>query len=381
MLLSIAVLPLAAVSAGGPLRALLQDEPSAEQEQARLAEGWRRQDFEWIPPDEVANLDQGLWKCGGEWMSLERANAYHARLDTWWRIPGEHTVLYTTLSRHDAETALAGIEDAHADLVRLFGVEPPAKPLVVALDSREQYLAFTGGDVEKGEPGRSFFGLHLLHGAYYADNWFDEAGRSMRAGVAYWAIGDAKEGSFGTLWIRHALGQAFAEGLDASPEALAERSELLAKDRDVGFDWALRFWEEKVLPDWLRQGAAVYVERYYVDDVAAADGDPLWARKWSVQNIESRGGFEGVGRVVSGRLRIDQPEESAKWINQCGLLVAFLLDGEDKTVTKAHGKVIDALAKFAKDPDKSRKGLEKAVEGLEKALEKQEKKLREFAGL
>ncbi len=360
----------------------LQDAPLSPEEAAqRLADGWRRQDLVWIPPDEVAQLEAGLWKCGDEWLTLERANGYHAQPETRWRIPGERTLLETTLLRHDAERALAWVEEAYADLVPLFGVEPPGRPIVVALSSREQYHAFTGGDPEKFRPGKSFSFADKLHGAYLADNWFDGQGEPVVAGVAYWAIGDEKEASFGPLWIRHALGQAFVELLDPSPEAQVKRHELVEDGREVDFQWAVAFWDEKRFPAWLRSGAASYAERYYVDDSVGPGDDPLWARRWSVQNIVDRGGFFGVSRVLKGAPRLDQPDQSTHWLNQAGLLVAFVLDGEDKTVTKAHDKLTEALARFVEDPKRGERGLEKAIEGLEKALDKREDELEEWVGL
>ena len=348
----------------------------------RLEEGWRLQDSTWIPPDEVAKLDQGLWKCGDAWLTLTEANAYHAELDQWWSIPGEKTVLHTTLAREVAEKALAGIEDAYVDLVRLFGAEPARAPEVLVLNSREQFLAFTGGKLEEFQPGKSYGFGQLLHGAYFADNWFGADGLPLARGVAYWAVGDDKDAYFGPLWTRHALGQAFVERFDPSPEALEKLAELRADEKEVGFEWAQVFWEDKAIPQWFRTGAAAYVERYYVDRTVTDEGDPLWARRWSVQNIQNKGGFDGVERVLEGGLRLDQVEASQKWINQCGLLVAFVLDGENKNVTKAHAKLVTALGKFAAKPDKkNRKGLEKAFKGLGKALDKESKALEAFAGL
>ena len=76
----------------------------------------------------------------------------------------------------------------------------------------------------------------------------------------------------------------------------------------------------------------------------------------------------------------DDVEKAGKLINESGLLVAFMLDGECKPVVKEHGKFVEAMNEFQADRKKGSKDLEKAVERLEKALEKNEKKLLEFAG-
>ncbi len=344
----------------------------APEDALRLAEGWVRQDLAWIPPDEAGLVAEGLWKCADEWVSLEEANAYHTELERWWRIPGGRTVLFTTLPRHLAERALAEMEAAYTDLERIFGLRPDEPPIALVLRSPEQYAAFTGGDWEKGEMGKSVFGFNNVHGAYFADNWFED-GRLIGAGVAYWDPDDAQLASFGPLWARHAVGQSFVERIDPSPEALAT-----IEDGEVGFEYVMAFWEEKRFPLWLRFGAAVYVERYYVDP--AAD-DPLWARTWSVDNVQRTGGLDSLSAIFRMMPRPDQPEKTSKLLNEAGLLVAFVVDGECAPVVKAHTKLIDALKLARRDPEKGEKALKKAIDGLEKALSKKERELRSFAGL
>jgi hypothetical protein len=290
-----------------------------------------------------------------------------------WRIPGEHTHVYTTLPRVTAERALVEAEAAWTDLERFFGVAPERPPIAAVLATREQYLEFTGGDMERRIPGKSMFGFHRSYGAYFADNWFDESGEMLGAGVAYWDPLSESEAAFGPLWIRHALGQSFVERLDPSPEALEK-----AAGKPIGFEFVMSFWDEKELPGWVRFGAASYAERYFVDGREEAAEDPLWARKWSIQNLVSRGGLPEVDEVLRGRPGFD-PEETKKWMNATGLVVAFVLDGENKTVAKAHEKFVKAMGAFREDPKRGRKGLGKAIDGLEKALEKNEKKFRAFA--
>jgi hypothetical protein len=341
--------------------------------------GWRRQDLQWIPPEEVPLLERDLWKCGEEWLTLDEANLYHDAAEQPWVIPGEFFVLHTTVPRTLALKALTQADFAHEGLVRFFGVAP-APPsggalTLLVLNSQDQYRSFSKGNRDEGDVGKSAFGMSSLHGAYFADNWFDDEGEFIGTGVTYWEAADATSNSFGPLWIRHAAGQSFIEALDSSPEAL-----LAAKEKGSrGFEFAAAFWQEKFLPTWLRYGACVYVERYASDRFVGPDGDPLWARKWSIGNLESKGGVDSVGEIMAFRLSPDDEEKSGKLINESGLLVAFILDGECKSVVKEHGKLKEALNEFRADPKKGRKGLEKAIERLEKALEKNEKKLRAFA--
>ena len=365
------VLPLAFLAGFSPIT-FQADDDFTQEERSKIDAGWRRQDLEWIPPDEVENIDQGLWKCGDDWLTLEQANAWHADVERWWRIPGEHAVLSTTLARTSAERAVQEIEGAYRDLVRFYGVEPSEKLLVVALNSRDQYMEFTGGSMERREWGKTFF-MHRVHGAYFADLWFDDEGKHVGAGVAYWAIG-TDEAAFGPLWIRHAAGQAFADQIDPSPEALES-----LEGKELGFEFVMGFWAEKKLPTWLRVGTASYVERYFVDESEYNNGDPLWARKWSMQNLGEKAG--DVDDILRGSPDPREPEKAKKFLNQAGLLVAFVLDGESKSVTKAHEKFVKALGAYRENPKKGEKPLKKAIDGLEKALEKNERKLKKFAGL
>ena len=141
------------------------------------------------------------------------------------------------------------------------------------------------------------------------------------------------------------------------------------------------FWDEKKIPSWLRYGAATYVERYFKDSFVGPDGDPLWARKWSLQNLANKGGLDSLDSIFEMRLSPDDHDGSAKRLNQSGLLVAFVLDGECPPVVKAHGKLKAALKAWKKNPSKGASAVTKAVTGLEKAIDKNSKALRAFAGI
>ncbi len=342
----------------------------------RLQQGWTRQDLEWVRPEEKAKADQGLWKCGEDWLSLADANAYHAELDRWWRIPGEHFDLYTTLSRENALKAQMQIEDTARDLERLFGIVPPTKPHVALLNSTDQYSLFAKGS-EGARVPTDLRGFSSVHGAFFAELWVDVAAkRYLGAGVGYWNEKGPNGESFGKLFARHAAGQSFVEGLDPSRDVLAE---WLGKE-PLGQFPLEAFWEAKLIPAWLRYGAASYVERYYVDSFVAAGGDPNWARKWSVGNLQRRGGLGALERIFELPLNVDDPESSEKLISEAGLLVAFILDGGCAPVLEELAKVQEALRAAKRDP-KTRKDFEKAIAGLQGQLVKNEPALKEFAGL
>jgi hypothetical protein len=104
-----------------------------------------------------------------------------------------------------------------------------------------------------------------------------------------------------------------------------------------------------------------------------SDGDPLWARKWSIENIARSGGLDPLDRIFEFAVTSDDPVTSAKLINESGLLVAFLLDGKCAPVAEAHGAVKAAL-RSGEDPTK-------AFRKLEKELRDNEAKISAFAGI
>jgi len=342
------------------------------EEREKLAAGWVRQDTLWIRPDEREQVDQGLWKCGEEWLSLEDANAYHRQLDSWWRIPGERFELWSTCDRDLAQKALLHMDIAYRDLARIFGVHLIERPVVLVLRSPAQYAEFSRG--EEGSFGKNMLGLDSLSGAYFADLWVKD-GKFVGAGVAFWNRDDPTEDRFGSLWARHAAGQSFVEAIDSSPEA---RAKLEAEGR---MSFAQAFWGEKLVPGWLRWGAATYVERYFVDGFVAPGEDPLWTRKWSIENIQRLGGLGELDDLFDFRISPDDRDESLRLMNASGLLVAFMIDGDCAPVKKAHNRLTSAVELLAKDPKKGRSALEKATKGLEKALAKNRKALLSFAGL
>jgi hypothetical protein len=338
-----------------------------EEEAKRIAEGWKQQDLEWIAPAEFEQLEQGLWKCGSEWKTLEEANAYHAELGQWWRLPGTYFHLYTTLPRSVAVQALAEIDRTYRDLARVYGVEPAQPMIVVLLNSTDQYRLFAAGK-EGGWEGTDALGLSSVHGAFFADGLIDRVGRKwMGTGAGYWDPSSESGTSFGKLFARHAAGQSFGEHVDPSPKAI-EKFETTPQSR---FN-AEEYYAEKQVPLWLRYGAASYVERYFADAFAGPGEDPLRLRTWSVENLARRGGLDPCATIFEMKLSPENPD-SEKLISEAGLLVAFMVDGDCAPVKEAHAALKAAL--------KSRTNVDKAVTALQAALEKNADQLRKFAKL
>jgi hypothetical protein len=361
-------------------RGLIQDEDGNwinPEEQKKLADGWVRQDLEWISPEEKSKIDEGLWKCGDMWLGLEEANAYHAEFDKWWRIPGEHFIVYSTCTREIAKQALDNADQTQRDLIRIFGVRPQTKPHFLVLNSAEQYGRFASGDAATQRPGTESKGLSSVHGAFFADFWFDidmELGKVTYTGggVSYWDSSMSGGDMYGRLWARHAAAQSFIQGIDSSAEALHK----MQTNPSPGF--IEEFWSEKKIPRWFRYGAAAYSERYFVDQFVKAGGNPLWAREWSVGNIAGQGGLDPLDRIFECEITVDDTRGSAKLINEAGLLVAFLLDGGCAPLTEEHGRLKEAIKK-AKQDAKRWKDVERSFLKIQKLLKSNAEAMAAFA--
>jgi hypothetical protein len=325
---------------------------SAEDYQ-HISEGWTRQDLEWVAPADKPNVEKGLWKCGDKWLSEADANKYHSELGKWWRIPTDHFWLYSTCTREIAKKASLECEHSFSDLMRMFGKAPGGPVTVLVLNSREQY-----NDVSMGKLGAAveLRGFSSLHGAYLAEIWQEPFKNGQASGaIAYW---DEKAGA---LFVRHAAGQAFVEALDPSPKTMKD---LMSGDDPTKL--ADDFWKEKLVPEWYRYGAANFVEQYLM-----FSGDAL--RKWSIGRIAAQGGLDPIEKFLKFELSLDDPAKSDKLILESGLVMAFVLDGKCAPVT-------EKLAAF-KLALNTGKDVKKAGEALEDAVKKNEAALRKFAGI
>lgn len=333
------------------------------EEQKKLAEGWVKQDFTWIPPTEISNLEKSLWKCEDKWLSEADANKFHAELDKWWKIPSDHFVLYTTCDRSLAMTARDEAERAFREVNRVFGKTPTSPVAMLMLRSGGQYSEFAG------ERQTELRGFSSLHGASIAEIWPEPLTAGMTsAGFCYWDASNQKDNAFGPMFVRHAAAQSLIEALDPSPKTLGD---IVAQKQVPAIDTA--WWNEKKLPQWLRYGACAYAERYMLDAFIKAGGDPAWMRKWSIENIANKGGIDPLDAILSLPLTLEDTSKSGKLINQAGLIVSFILDGKCTPVVQAHQAFKDAF--------KNGKDLKPSVKALEDALRKNEAELRKFAGI
>jgi poly(3-hydroxybutyrate) depolymerase len=343
----------------------------AGEDRERLAKGWARQDLDWIAPDQVESLDLGLWRVDGEWVDLATAEQRRASLGSMWRIPTHEIVLHTTCDRGVALGAIEHMGRALDDLRRVFGVEPLLPLSVALLDEEEQYDRFAFGDVDGRRRATHGGRLYTIHYGYVAESWFpprDGPRIESGLGVGYWDAYVPNGNLYGVHSARLACGLSYVEALDPSPKAVKAA---LASGPKAGYYAA--YQAEKQLPAWLRYGGAVYAERYFKDATVGEGGDPWWARKWSIDNLKRLGELDSLADIFAFRLDADRRDASRKLLNEAGLIVAFLVDGECAPVRAAHEDFKRALVANRLTP--------KVLAALTDAIVANEAQLRAFAGL
>jgi hypothetical protein len=337
----------------------------------RLTEGWVRQDLEWIPPTEAARVDEGSWLVDGEWMDLVSANRRHSSIGSMWRIPSRELLVYSTADRDVALRAMQEMSRALEDLRRVFGAEPVLPISVAVMRDEEQYDRMAFGDPDGRRPPTHVARLQIIHSAYFAESWFRRVERRFEfqgMGVCYWDA-DAPSGDlYGVHAARLAVGLSYVEALDPSPKTVRK-----ALSQGPPPNYYASYVAEKKLPAWLRYGGAVYAERYFRDTSVPADGDPWWARKWSIDNLRQRGGMRALSEILAFPIDPDKRDDSLKLLIECGLLVAFLVDGECAPVLEEHARFKQALALGRLHPN--------GIEALEQSLLDHEAEIRTFAGL
>lgn len=337
----------------------------------RLEKGWLRQDLAWIAPEEAERVDEGEWFAGGEWLELPAANRRHARIESMWRIPTTDVLLETTIDREVALGAIHATSRAVPELVRAFGVAPQLPLRVVILRDEEQYDRFAFGDPDGRRPATQAGRLQVIHSAYFAESRFErvEGALEHRAcGVCYWDSLAPNGDLYGVHAARLAYGLSWADAIDPSPKTVRK-----ALANGPGADFYASYQAEKQLPMWFRYGGAVYAERYFEDREVAQGGDPWWTRKWSLDNLEKRGGLQPLAEIFAFQLDPDDRDAGLKLFIEAGLLVAFALDGDCAPVRAAHEDLKKALAAGRLRPSH--------VEAFTRALADHEAELRAFAGL
>jgi len=324
------------------------------------ADGWSQQDLTWIHPDDFDKWSEAegkwtQWKVGEEWMSIEDANAHHAALDQWWKVPGERFNAWTTLDHDSALWAAWWADKTYADLVRIFGVQPSSKPSFLTLNGIDQYNVFAAGDPTTGRGGSEITGWSSVHYAFFADSYIDTTSAPVRykgMGVCYWAVSNDSLKAYGQHAIRHAAAQSYIDAIDPSWDIISRVIEGSAQPQGTSF------WDEKVIPLWMRFGGACYVERFFKDEDSTAN--QWWARDWAMANLRSAGGVRPFDQTFAFALDPADPGGSGKMITEAGLIMSFILDGECPPVIEAH-QAFKAALKEGKDVSTAAEHLQQVI--------------------
>ncbi len=351
------------------------DAARAKQVEEWQAAGYqfRADDNSWIAPADAEKWAALQWKCGEEWVDMAKANEYHSKIEQAWELMGEHFEVWATCDWEGANLARWHADKTHDELVRIFGTAPTKKPHFVVLNSLTQYNQAAGNQPILVESE----GFSSLHGAYFADTFFDNTKplRFLGCGVSYWDRKDPKISGWGPYWLRWAAAQSFVDALDPSWTAVGQwvagegRSDIAAH--------ATAFWSEKKIPRWLRYGASSYVERFMKNPEAAEGTDPWNLRAFAFGEVKKAGGLHKVDDVFAFKLDIKDIPGSSRLYHEAGLLVAYMLDGAagDKELA---GKLAGFQTALKSG---SRADIATSAKALQQSLAKHEKDIKKFAGL
>lgn len=334
------------------------------------AEGYRRQtDMTWVAADEVGKWDEGLWKCGDEWMSKEDANKHHASLQNAWHWPSKNYVLFSTLDIDGNSWAAYWADFTYADCLRAYGMHPKQPPIFTVLRDTTQYNALAQGDQATGRPPTESNGYSSCHYAYVGEVWFDvtiadvtkpETIDYLGGGICYWDRNNPDLANYGQHAIRHAAALSYAESLDPSWDAL---SKFLSNPNAQGT--LAGFWTEKRIPRWFRFGVASYCERFFRDQQPAEGYSEWWARDWALDNIRRNGGARDLDEIFA--FNLDPNDQSGKLIAEAGMIVSFVLDGDCAPVKEKHAAFKAAL-RDGGDTQAAIEELQEAIKGNEEKL-------------
>lgn len=351
---------------------LVTERERQEAEWTAAGHQFRPDDSTWIAPDEIDNWTAMLWKCGDDWLDLEAANAFHADPLQPWVLTGEHFVVMTTCPWGYGNSARWHADQVYPHLVRLFGVAPSQRTRLFVLSNLTEYNATAAGALNDSE------GFSSLHGAYFSDAAQDTSGDQARwlgMGVSYWQADDQSVAGWGPYWLRWAAAQSYVDAIDFSMDTVAL---YVGPDEDINLQtFRDRFWGEKLIPRWLRYGAASYVERYLPNPEAGEGDDPWTLRNFAFGEIKKAGGLRDLKDVLAFGLTLDDMTGSTRMLHEVGLVVSFLMDGSADDA-ELQDKLTDFQGALASG-DKQK--ADKASRALERALIKREKAIREYAGL
>jgi len=295
------------------------------EEAKRIDEGWKFLEGEWWSPEDAANVEKGLLPVNDRWVPKAEANVFHAVWDDAWVLSTANVRLRTNVDRDQAAALAARAEETFERLRALLGASPRGGEVlqIYAFRTDDEYRKYqeTHGD-EHG----------LVYGAFL----------SLRDDPPV-GVAAAQKPDWAAYHVAHAVGHLFLRHL--------------AGEKGV-----------RSVPEWLQEGIAGYAEKGYDDH----------HRKWTLKQIEERGGLEDPAVVAKGfGLSGSDPEGSAKQILQTSLLVAYCVDGGEAVPARVRRAFEAALRGVARG---QKQDIKRGVDALLKDPDL-EKNVRAFAGL
>ena len=339
----------------------------------RLADGWKQQDLNWIQPEDFPKMEEGLWKCGDEWMSLDQANEWHDDFESPWVIPTTRALVWATTDRETAMLAAKQAELAWFDMQKVFGYESGLPVPFMVVKDQAEFLRFMDGDPDYDIPQVDPLGVSGHSRAAFADLWFDlEEGKYNGMGATYWDAADPNGASYGIHDARFAYGLSYVETLDPTAGAIANAlAGADGEEVDPGSFLSERFSTQRI-PRWFRWGAANYASRWFKDQTVAKGGNPRWAFEWSASNLKTQGGLADLDDVFEFEVRLET-DNSAALILSAGLLVAYIVDGGNADFSRLLKELQQGLQKG--------QDVANIFEEIRKQLAESEEQIRAFAGL
>ncbi|MFN0206228.1 MAG: hypothetical protein ACKVS6_07925 [Planctomycetota bacterium] len=294
-------------------------------EKEKLDKGWRRLDYDWISPEEVPNIEKGMFKINGSWVTLEQADTYHANEETPWIIPTRHFAITSNVTRKQILQLSEFAEKTYTGMKEMFGVEPKGKMgirIFNNVDAANAYAQqFAGGDRAN------------IHSSVWI-GYVAEDEKERPAIVLF----DGEPGKgFSHLFMMHAVVHKYMDATFPDPDSI---------------------------PEWFVEGVATYFERYIVDGL----------RPWALAQLQRRGGVSKLEDATKKfSMSSDDSDGSQTKMQLAALVIAYYAFGKDK---KEEALFKKAIASMTKSKEQRASAIDKLIEDSEGL----QKKLKAYAG-
>jgi hypothetical protein len=235
-------------------------------------------------------MEQGLFKVGEEWLTLEQANEAHSTMESPWELDGNFSSLVTTCNHDFAQKALIDADRAIQKAYSVMHVPVPEdfpKVQLMMVNDVENYKQIGQAPQDNADAAMS---------SNYECFSFQDPNAARYIGVILFTVLDENnpEGNenFTRFLVRHAATEAAVRNMEMGEE----------------------------VPRWFVTGLATYTERYW--DPFYENGVVDLAR-WSCSALTRDGGV----------LKLDSFFEpftvTRQTVLQSGLVLSYLLHGQD----------------------------------------------------